>query len=134
MCTNHAQKSFIHSLHRHVRIIHLQTQAMLADTHRYIHTCLIHSQSDNLLINTRGEVKIADFGFCVQLTQEKNMRQSMVSHTPPSLDSTPCEHALVEEMRRTRQPMVCNAPRFPFAAPLSLSMQGTPFEHARHFL
>jgi serine/threonine protein kinase len=28
-------------------------------------------KSDNILINTRGEVKVADFGFCVQLTQEK---------------------------------------------------------------
>jgi serine/threonine protein kinase len=35
-------------------------------------------KSDNLLINTQGRVKMADFGFCVQLTQEKNMRQSMV--------------------------------------------------------
>ncbi|KAJ1470415.1 serine/threonine-protein kinase ste20 [Baffinella frigidus] len=35
-------------------------------------------KSDNILVNTRGEVKIADFGFCVQLTQEKDMRQSMV--------------------------------------------------------
>jgi len=35
-------------------------------------------KSDNILINTRGEVKVADFGFCVQLTQEKDMRHSMV--------------------------------------------------------
>mmetsp|Transcript_43142 Transcript_43142/g.84357 ORF Transcript_43142/g.84357 Transcript_43142/m.84357 type:complete len:270 (+) Transcript_43142:1-810(+) len=35
-------------------------------------------KSDNILVNTRGEVKIADFGFCVQLTQEKDMRHSMV--------------------------------------------------------
>ena len=28
-------------------------------------------KSDNILVNTRGEVKVADFGFCVQLTQEK---------------------------------------------------------------
>ena len=35
-------------------------------------------KSDNVLINSRGEVKMADFGFCVQLTQEKEKRQSMV--------------------------------------------------------
>ena len=34
-------------------------------------------KSDNLLVNTRGELKIADFGFCVQLTEEQRMRQSM---------------------------------------------------------
>ena len=39
-------------------------------------------KSDNVLVNSRGDVKIADFGFCVQLTQEKDMRQSMVN--PPS--------------------------------------------------
>ena len=26
-------------------------------------------KSDNLLVNSRGECKMADFGFCVQLTQ-----------------------------------------------------------------
>uniref|UniRef100_A0A7S0ECW0 Non-specific serine/threonine protein kinase n=1 Tax=Hanusia phi TaxID=3032 RepID=A0A7S0ECW0_9CRYP len=35
-------------------------------------------KSDNLLLNSRGDIKMADFGFCVQLTQEKDMRHSMV--------------------------------------------------------
>eukprot|EP00291_Cryptomonas_curvata_P030973 CAMPEP_0172211932 /NCGR_PEP_ID=MMETSP1050-20130122/36690_1 /TAXON_ID=233186 /ORGANISM="Cryptomonas curvata, Strain CCAP979/52" /LENGTH=515 /DNA_ID=CAMNT_0012892465 /DNA_START=75 /DNA_END=1619 /DNA_ORIENTATION=+ len=35
-------------------------------------------KSDNVLINSSGGVKMADFGFCVQLTQEKEMRHSMV--------------------------------------------------------
>ncbi|EKX54340.1 hypothetical protein GUITHDRAFT_83971 [Guillardia theta CCMP2712] len=35
-------------------------------------------KSDNLLLNSKGDIKMADFGFCVQLTQEKDMRHSMV--------------------------------------------------------
>jgi serine/threonine protein kinase len=46
-------------LHRHGRI------------HRDI-------KSDNVLCNLRGEVKLADFGFCVQLTDQRNMRNTMV--------------------------------------------------------
>ncbi|EKX52125.1 hypothetical protein GUITHDRAFT_133857 [Guillardia theta CCMP2712] len=34
-------------------------------------------KSDNLLVNSAGQVKIADFGFCVQLTEEQRVRQSM---------------------------------------------------------
>ena len=34
---------------------------------------LIHRdlKSDNILVNTKGEIKIADFGFAAQLTIEK---------------------------------------------------------------
>jgi serine/threonine protein kinase len=46
-------------LHRHSRI------------HRDI-------KSDNVLCNMQGEIKLADFGFCVQLTDQRTMRNTMV--------------------------------------------------------
>lgn len=42
---------------------------------RQIHRDL---KSDNLLYNTIGEVKIADFGFAIQLTKDKLNRKSIV--------------------------------------------------------
>jgi len=48
--------AYIHSLHR---------------IHRDI-------KSDNILLGSRGEVKIADFGYAAQLTQQKNKRQTIV--------------------------------------------------------
>jgi serine/threonine protein kinase len=35
-------------------------------------------KSDNLLFNTNGEIKIADFGFAIQLTKDKMNRKSIV--------------------------------------------------------
>lgn len=35
-------------------------------------------KSDNILINTKGDVKIADFGFAIQLTKDKLRRKSVV--------------------------------------------------------
>jgi len=48
--------AYIHSLHR---------------IHRDI-------KSDNILLGSRGEVKIADFGYAAQLTQQKTKRQTIV--------------------------------------------------------
>lgn len=35
-------------------------------------------KSDNILINKDGEVKVADFGFAIQLTKEQKNRKSVV--------------------------------------------------------
>ena len=80
----------IQYLHRHSRI------------HRDI-------KSDNVLCNTKGEVKLADFGFCVQLTDQRVMRNTMVA-TPrcktvnPFVTPNAGRHALLDGPRaRPRQ-------------------------------
>jgi len=48
---------------------------------RYIHRShRIHRdiKSDNILLNSKGEVKIADFGYAAQLTEERNKRKTVV--------------------------------------------------------
>lgn len=43
--------------------------------HHRIHRDL---KSDNILISTEGDVKLGDFGYAAQLTQENNARQTVV--------------------------------------------------------
>lgn len=35
-------------------------------------------KSDNILVNSNGDIKIADFGFAIQLTEEKDKRNEVV--------------------------------------------------------
>jgi len=67
----------IHLSEYQIAHVCLQTLKSLA----YIHAChRIHRdiKSDNILLNSRGEVKVADFGYAAQLTEQKKNRQTVV--------------------------------------------------------
>ena len=66
-----------------------------------------------MLINSSGGVKMADFGFCVQLTQEKHMRHSMVRDDPcpithASREKRPSFWSARRVMTQDQRPMVHN--------------------------
>jgi len=52
----------------------LRALSFIHDNHR-IHRDI---KSDNVLINSRGDVKLADFGYAAQLTQDKQKRNTVV--------------------------------------------------------
>jgi len=58
----------------HVCLMTLRALWYIHKSHR-IHRDV---KSDNILLNTRGEVKIADFGYAAQLTEEKQKRHTVV--------------------------------------------------------
>jgi len=58
----------------HVCLMTLRALNYIHRSHR-IHRDV---KSDNILLNSRGEVKIADFGYAAQLTEEKSKRHTVV--------------------------------------------------------
>jgi len=70
--------------YEHVKMNEGQISYVCAQTLKalsYIHSHhRIHRdiKSDNILINTQGEIKLADFGYAAQLTQDKQKRNTVV--------------------------------------------------------
>jgi len=55
----------------------LQVAEALVEMHSH-HRIHRDIKSDNILLNSKGEVKIADFGYAAQLTQDKQRRKTVV--------------------------------------------------------
>jgi len=54
-------------------------EVLLALHHMHSMHCIHRDiKSDNILLNKRGHVKLADFGFSCQLTKEKSLRTSVI--------------------------------------------------------
>eukprot|EP01124_Arcella_intermedia_P020313 TRINITY_DN2779_c0_g1_i6.p1 TRINITY_DN2779_c0_g1~~TRINITY_DN2779_c0_g1_i6.p1 ORF type:complete len:480 (+),score=120.13 TRINITY_DN2779_c0_g1_i6:137-1576(+) len=71
------QFEYINMDESHISYVCLMTLRAL----NYMHTShRIHRdiKSDNVLLNNKGEVKIADFGYAAQLTQERTFRHTVV--------------------------------------------------------
>ncbi len=74
--------SYVQTLHKSYKenVVKYVLKKSLEGLH-YLHSRhIIHRdiKSDNLLMNTKGEIKLADFGYACQLTQEKTGRKSKV--------------------------------------------------------